>query len=152
VDHVSTYLWRGLWVIIGPRCRVGGGRGSGDDGNDRSIVGRQGLRWWLYLDPLLRSGHVVASVPLVLCSGIRSSVADISIGDCALSGRSSLGRVSIRQSIVSTCVNLGQASVGDGRISLNGLSGLDRPPPDLGIRLRLGFGSHLVEGSRVGGS
>lgn len=141
----STYLWRGLWVIISPGCGVSGGRrSSGDDRYGGSTVGREGLRWRLYLDPLLGSSQVIACVPLVLCGGIRSSVTDISIWDCAVN--SSLVWLSIRQSIVCAGINLGQASVGNGRISLNGFGGLDR------LSLGLGLGSRLVEGSRVGGN
>lgn len=144
VYMVSTYLWRGLRVIIGPGCGVRGGRCSGGaDRNSGGSIGRQRLSRCLYLDPLLRSSQVVACVPLVLRGGIRSGVADISIRDCAL--RSSLVRVSVRQSIVCASIDLSQASIGDGWVGLEGLGGLD------GLSLGLGLGCRLVEGSRVGG-
>lgn len=146
VDNDSTYLWRGLRVIIGPGCGVRGGRCSGgDDRNGGGSIGRQSLRRCLYLDPFLRSSQVVACIPLVLRGGIRGGVADISIRNCAL--RNSLVRVSVRQSIVCASIDLSQASVGNGRVGLEGLSGLD----GLSLGLGLGLGCRLVEGSRVGG-
>lgn len=132
-------------MIISPGCGVSGGwRSSGNVRNGGSTLSRETFSWCLYLNPLLGSGQVIARVPLVLCGGIRSSVANISIWDCAV--RSSLNRVSVRQSIICASIDLSQASVGNGRVSLNGFGSLD------GLSLSLGLGSRLVEGSRVGGS
>lgn len=75
-------------MIIGPRRSGSGASGSsGDDrnGGSSSIIW-QCLGWCLHLDPLLGSCQVVACVPLVLSSCVRSGVADISIGDCAVHG------------------------------------------------------------------
>lgn len=131
-------------MVVSPGCGVSGSRrGSGDDRYGGSTVGRDGLRWCLYLDPLLGSGQVVASVPLVLRGSIGSSVANISIWDCAVSSDLLLP---VRQSIVCASIDLGQASVGNGGISLNGFGGLG------GLGLGLSLGGRLVEWGRVGGS
>lgn len=138
-------------MVISPGCDVSGSRrSSGDDRDGGSTVCWESLRWGLYLNPLLRSGQVVACVPLVLSSGISSGVADISIRDCAI--RSSLVRVSVGKSIVCASINLSQASVGNGRVGLNGV-GLNGVGGLSGFSgLSLGLGSRLVEGSRVGGN
>lgn len=66
-------------MVIGPGRGVGGSRWSSSDDRNSRGLGRESLRWGLYLNPLLRSGQIVASVPLVLSGGIRSGIADISI-------------------------------------------------------------------------
>lgn len=124
------------------------GRSAGSDGCSGATGGSLGLRRLdrnLNLNPLLRSCQVVTSVPLVLASGIGSVVTNVGIGDRGL--RRALGRMAIRQdgqSSVGARVDLGQASIGDGGISLDSIDRLDRGG--------LSLCRYLVQRSRVCGS
>lgn len=137
-----TYLGhRGHGMVICPGWRSGS---DGSSGSARGSLGLRRLYRHLNIDPLLRSGKVVTRVPLVFASGIGGAVTEVCIGNVGLC-RALIGvavRQSGRQGGVGTSVDLGQTSVGNGRVGLNSISHLNR--------VGLGLRRHLVQRSRVG--
>lgn len=112
-------LHGGIRRVVGPRlgvadCRRGGGEAS-------LRLGR--VAGHLHVHPLLGHGHVVASVPLRLARQIGGAVADVSVGRHAVDW--GLG-VSVGERGVVRGLDLGQASVCDGRVGLGELGRLDR--------------------------
>lgn len=123
-----------LRVVVGPGLGGGGGGGGG-----RAGLGLAGLARDLDVHPLLGGGQLVARVPLALAGRVGGLVADLGVAGGRTGGGAARGRVRRRRRMAvgqrrgGTLVDLGQAGVGDGRVGLWLLLGLDGG-------LGLGFG------------
>lgn len=150
-----------LGMVVSPRLDVGrGGRGSLE-----ALLGLSRIA--LNLDPLLRAGHVSSrgsgrarSIPAALSSRVGGAVTSIGLGGSAASSRLLFG-LSVGQSNGRAIVNLGEAGVGNSKIGLGFLLGLDSLAlSGLGLDGGLGPGGlgngllsgGLGEGSGVGDS
>ena len=149
-------------MVVSPRLGVGrGGRGS-----LKTLLGLSRIA--LDLNPLLGTGHVgsrsrgrARSIPAALGSRVGSAVTSIGLGGSTASSRLLFG-VSVGQSNGGTIVNLGEAGVGNGKIGLGlllgldtlGLSGVGLDGGSLGLGgLSSGLlGGGLLEGSSIGDS
>jgi len=123
-----------LGVVVGPGLGVVGRSRRGGD----ACLRLARLARDLDVHPLLRRRHLRARVPLALTGSVGGVVGDVRVAGSSAAQRRLLGGLSVGQGGRGTIFNLGQAGVGDGRVGLGLLLGLDR---SLGVgRLRSGFG------------
>lgn len=147
-------------MVVSPRLGVGRGR----RGSLKALLGLGRIA--LDLNPLLGTGQIgrgrgrARGIPTALSSGVGGAVTGIGLSGGTASSRLLLG-VSVGQGNSGAIVDFGEASVGDSRIGLGFLLGLDSLRLGglaLGRGLGLGglgnglLGGGLLEGSSIGDS
>jgi hypothetical protein len=136
-----TYIRSGLGLIISPGLN---GTGSTRRGSQASV----GLsRVTGNLDPILTTELVSRVVPLRLAGGVGRTVGYIAAGR-ETRGRCLVGVAISHRLCGTSAVNLGKPSVGNGRVGLGELGGLDGVIGNLGDELSLCFNGSKSVGMR----